>query len=118
MTGNITGASGSGALRLRRLQVLFERVAAAHGLQVHVMKTHGSEPVGRGIGPALEARDVLSVLCGAARNGDAQSVGFVTAGTPTTNIYANTVFVLNLAGRQVVAAVRVGKEPKGISVTP
>ena len=49
-----------------RLQVLLEQVAAAHGLQLRVLRTHGSQPVGRGIGPALEAHDVLAVLRGAA----------------------------------------------------
>lgn len=39
-----------------------EHVARAVGLQVRVVHTDGSAPVGRGIGPALEARDVLSVL--------------------------------------------------------
>ena len=34
----------------------------AVGLNVEVVITDGSKPVGRGIGPALEARDVLSVL--------------------------------------------------------
>lgn len=34
------------------------------GLEVRIVVTDGSQPVGRGIGPALEARDVLSVLCG------------------------------------------------------
>jgi len=38
------------------------RVAEAFGLQVKVVETDGLQPVGRGIGPALEARDVLSVL--------------------------------------------------------
>jgi thymidine phosphorylase len=37
-------------------------VGRAVGLQVDVMLTDGLEPVGRGIGPSLEARDVLSVL--------------------------------------------------------
>ena len=32
------------------------------GLEVDVILTDGSRPVGRGIGPALEARDVLAVL--------------------------------------------------------
>lgn len=32
------------------------------GLQVTVLLTDGSQPIGRGIGPALEARDVLAVL--------------------------------------------------------
>jgi thymidine phosphorylase len=45
-----------------RLQALLERVAAAHGLQLRVLRTHGSQPVGGGIGPALEAHDVLAVL--------------------------------------------------------
>ncbi|WP_417461226.1 thymidine phosphorylase family protein [Kordiimonas sp.] len=37
-------------------------VAAAFGLKAHAVLSDGTEPVGRGIGPALEARDVLSVL--------------------------------------------------------
>jgi thymidine phosphorylase len=37
-------------------------VGAALGMQVRVSRTDGSAPVGRGIGPALEARDVLAVL--------------------------------------------------------
>ena len=37
-------------------------VAATFGLHAAVVQTDGSQPVGRGIGPALEARDVLSVL--------------------------------------------------------
>lgn len=32
------------------------------GLHVEVMRTDGRQPVGRGVGPALEARDVLAVL--------------------------------------------------------
>lgn len=45
-----------------RLKTLMEQVATALGLQVHVVCTDGTQPVGRGIGPALEARDVLGVL--------------------------------------------------------
>jgi thymidine phosphorylase len=41
------------------------QVAAPFGLRVRTMMTDGRQPVGRGIGPALEARDVLSVLRGA-----------------------------------------------------
>jgi len=41
---------------------LFREVGKALGLQVEVIETDGSQPVGRGIGPVLEARDVLSVL--------------------------------------------------------
>ena len=37
-------------------------VGAAIGLRVQVMETDGRQPVGRGIGPALEAMDVLGVL--------------------------------------------------------
>lgn len=37
-------------------------VGARFGLKVHPMVTDGTQPVGRGIGPALEARDVLAVL--------------------------------------------------------
>ncbi|HEX7438991.1 MAG TPA: thymidine phosphorylase, partial [Caldimonas sp.] len=37
-------------------------VGAALGLQVRVIETDGRQPVGRGIGPALEAMDVLAVL--------------------------------------------------------
>ena len=40
-------------------------VAETFGLHTKVVLTDGSQPVGRGIGPALEARDVLSVLRGA-----------------------------------------------------
>lgn len=41
-----------------------EQVAATIGLRVRVVQTDGLAPVGRGIGPALEARDVLAVLRG------------------------------------------------------
>jgi thymidine phosphorylase len=44
------------------LEHLFCAVATAVGLQVRVVRTDGRQPVGRGIGPALEARDVLAVL--------------------------------------------------------
>jgi thymidine phosphorylase len=47
-----------------RLKKLFEHVAARTGLVVDVVLTDGSQPVGRGIGPALEARDVMAVLRG------------------------------------------------------
>jgi thymidine phosphorylase len=42
-------------------------VGEAFGLEVRTIFTDGSCPVGRGIGPALEARDVLQVLQGAAQ---------------------------------------------------
>lgn len=43
-------------------------VGAAVGLQVRVIQSDGRQPVGRGIGPALEAMDVMAVL---QRSGDA-----------------------------------------------
>ncbi|MES2323550.1 MAG: thymidine phosphorylase family protein [Pseudomonadota bacterium] len=46
-------------------QALSERMAAVGrdlGLAVQVLMTDGTQPVGRGIGPALEAWDVLAVL--------------------------------------------------------
>lgn len=46
----------------RELSRRLEAVAAAFGLKLRVLMTDGSEPVGRGIGPALEARDLLQVL--------------------------------------------------------
>ena len=44
------------------LKVKMERVAHHVGLNLKVVITDGTQPVGRGIGPALEARDVLAVL--------------------------------------------------------
>jgi thymidine phosphorylase len=37
-------------------------VSKVFGLETRVLRTDGTQPVGRGIGPALEARDVLAVL--------------------------------------------------------
>ncbi|WP_353256697.1 thymidine phosphorylase family protein [Hyphomonas sp.] len=45
-----------------RLSDLFRQVAAAFGLEVRTVITDGRQPVGRGIGPALEAMDILAVL--------------------------------------------------------
>lgn len=45
-----------------RLRKLFEYVARHMGIVIDVVFTDGSQPVGRGIGPVLEARDVLAVL--------------------------------------------------------
>jgi len=47
-----------------RLRKLFEFVGDQIGLQLSVELSDGSQPVGNGIGPALEARDVLRVLHG------------------------------------------------------
>jgi thymidine phosphorylase len=44
------------------LSLALASIAETFGLMTKVVPTDGSQPVGRGIGPALEARDVLSVL--------------------------------------------------------
>ena len=43
---------------------LFTAVAERFGLSVRCILTDGGQPVGRGVGPALEARDVMAVLRG------------------------------------------------------
>ena len=53
-------------LDFQKLRALLEAVAQAHGLRLRVLRSDGTQPVGRGIGPALEAHDVLAVLQGAA----------------------------------------------------
>jgi thymidine phosphorylase len=45
-----------------RLDHYFTAVGRSLGLEIKVMITDGIQPVGRGIGPALEAMDILSVL--------------------------------------------------------
>jgi thymidine phosphorylase len=45
-----------------RLDTLIRGVADRIGMSVRTVRSDGTQPVGRGIGPALEARDVLSVL--------------------------------------------------------
>ena len=52
-------ANGAEAMRLRKL---FEFVADRFGLSVEVITTDGSQPIGNGIGPVLEAEDVMAVL--------------------------------------------------------
>lgn len=47
------------AMRLRKL---FEYVGDRCGIHLEVMITDGRQPVGYGIGPALEARDIMQVL--------------------------------------------------------
>jgi thymidine phosphorylase len=51
--------SRAAAVHLRKL---FEYVASRSGLVVEVEVTNGTQPIGRGVGPALEARDVMQVL--------------------------------------------------------
>jgi thymidine phosphorylase len=45
-----------------RLRKLMEYVAGEIGLVIDVVLTDGAQPVGRGVGPVLEARDVMAVL--------------------------------------------------------
>jgi thymidine phosphorylase len=47
-----------------RLKKSFEKVGKKIGLRVLVLNTDGTQPVGQGIGPVLEAMDVLKVLKG------------------------------------------------------
>jgi thymidine phosphorylase len=48
----------------QRLRKLFEYVAERLHLTLDVVITDGRQPIGQGIGPALEARDVMRVLGG------------------------------------------------------
>lgn len=45
-----------------KLKYYFKVIGTAMNMKIKVLITDGSQPVGRGIGPALEAMDVLSVL--------------------------------------------------------
>lgn len=48
-----------------RLHKLFEFVGDRLGLTLEIVVTDGAQPVGRGVGPVLEARDVRAVLANA-----------------------------------------------------
>ena len=48
----------------QRLRRLFEYVSERLGLTLDVVITDGRQPIGDGIGPVLEARDVMKVLTG------------------------------------------------------
>ena len=52
-------ANAADAMRLRKL---FEFVGDHFGIAVEVITTDGRQPVGNGIGPVLEAADVMAVL--------------------------------------------------------
>ena len=58
-TAKIRSMDAANALASR-----MQAVAAEFGMQLRVVISDGSQPVGRGIGPALEARDVLAILRG------------------------------------------------------
>lgn len=51
-------------VQAQRLRRLFEYVARHLGLTLEVVITDGRQPIGNGIGPVLEARDVMQVLHG------------------------------------------------------
>ena len=53
-----------GAEAARVLSALLRDVGARIGLQVDVVTGDGAQPIGRGVGPALEARDAVAVLRG------------------------------------------------------
>ncbi len=46
----------------QRLKRLFEHVASRLNLHLDAVITDGRQPIGRGVGPVLEARDVMQVL--------------------------------------------------------
>jgi thymidine phosphorylase len=50
-----------------RLRKLFEFVGGHFGIAVEVITTDGRQPIGNGIGPVLEAEDVMAVLTNAPR---------------------------------------------------
>ncbi len=59
-TAKVRGEAGA-----RRLRELFAFVAGRLQLTIDFIETDAAAPIGRGIGPALEARDVIQVLRGA-----------------------------------------------------
>ncbi len=58
------GAKVESLVAARELADDFKRVAEHLDMDVGCAITHGTDPIGRGVGPALEARDVLEVLEG------------------------------------------------------
>ena len=65
----------------RTLGALLTAVGRDVGLVVEICEGDGSQPVGRGIGPALEARDVLGVLrCDPTAPADLRARALVLAG--------------------------------------
>lgn len=59
-TAKVRSAEAAEVLSRRLVEI-----GAGFGMETRVIVSDGSQPVGRGIGPALEARDVLAVLQGA-----------------------------------------------------
>ena len=56
------GAKINNKDKARKLKKQFIKIGKRLGMKIKVILTDGSEPIGNGIGPALEARDVLKVL--------------------------------------------------------
>ncbi|MDG5761974.1 AMP phosphorylase [Natronococcus sp. A-GB1] len=59
------GAKVESLVSARKFADDLKRVGNHLGIDVSCAITHGTDPIGRGVGPVLEARDVLSVLEGA-----------------------------------------------------
>ena len=58
------GAKVESLVSARELADDFKHVGSHLGMEITCAITHGTEPIGHGVGPILEARDVLSVLEG------------------------------------------------------
>lgn len=56
--------------RAKLLKGKFERISKRLGMKTKVLITNGSQPIGNGIGPALEARDVLWTLSRSPKGAD------------------------------------------------
>ncbi len=56
------GAKMRNKLEALRLKSKFEKIASMMNLNIKVVLTDGSQPIGNGIGTALEMRDVIAVL--------------------------------------------------------
>ncbi len=56
------GAKIESVKRANRLRKMFYKLGKKLGIKMEVIMTDGTQPIGNGIGPSLEARDVLYVL--------------------------------------------------------
>lgn len=57
-----SGSKAETAERAVGLEQRFRQIGARLGLNIQVVITDGSQPIGNGVGPVLEAKDVLKVL--------------------------------------------------------
>lgn len=48
--------------RYKELKIKFEQLGKRLKMKIKIIKTEGEEPIGNGLGPALEARDVMWIL--------------------------------------------------------